>query len=123
MNENTQDVFHEVADFARAALTSGTATRRLAAGDIIHALATAYPGLCAGKAHGEANAKKAGPLKTVTTRRCFGINATARAIGCHPIHLTYIMHGKRKPNETLRRRLARMGITCTVDGKEFEEVR
>ena len=69
------------------------------------------------------NAKKAGPLKTVTTRRCFGINATARAIGCHPIHLTYIMHGKRKPNDTLRRRLARMGITCTVDGKEFEEVR
>lgn len=34
MNENTQDVFHEVADFARAALTSDTATRRLAAGDL-----------------------------------------------------------------------------------------
>ena len=59
------------------------------------------------------------PLKTVTTRRCFGIAATARAIGCHPIHLTYIMHGQRKPNDTLRRRLARMGITCTVDGEEF----
>ena len=69
------------------------------------------------------NAKKARPLKTVTTRRCFGINATARAIGCHPIHLTYIMHGQRKPSDTLRRRLARLGVTCTVDGKEFEEVR
>lgn len=69
------------------------------------------------------NAKKARPLMTVTTRRCFGIAATARAIGCHPIHLTYIMHGKRKPNDTLRRRLARLGITCTVDGKEFEEAR
>ena len=65
------------------------------------------------------NEKKTRPLMTVTTRRCFGIAATARAIGCHPIHLTYIMHGKRKPNETLRRRLARMGITCTVDGTPF----
>lgn len=53
MNENTQDVFHEVADFARAALTSDTATRRLAAGAIVHALASAYPGLGAAKAaHG-----------------------------------------------------------------------
>ena len=69
------------------------------------------------------NAKKARPLMTVTTRRCFGIAATARLIGCHPGHLTYIMHGKRRPNDTLRRRLARMGITTTVDGKEFEEAR
>ena len=65
------------------------------------------------------NAKKARPLMTVTTRRCFGIAATARLIGCHPVHLSYIMHGKRKPNDTLRRRLARMGITCAVDGRDF----
>lgn len=53
MNENTQDVFHEVANFARAALTSDAATRRLAAGAIVHALASAYPGLGAAKAsHG-----------------------------------------------------------------------
>ena len=48
-NENTQDVFREVAEIALSALTSDTATRRLAAGDIVHALATAYPGLCAGR--------------------------------------------------------------------------
>ena len=58
-------------------------------------------------------------VKTVTTRRCYGVAATARKIGCHPGHLTYIMHGKRKPNDTLRRRLARLGITTTVDGKEL----
>lgn len=56
-------------------------------------------------------------IETVMTRRCYGVAATARAIGCHPGHLTYIMHGRRKANETLRRRLARMGITTTVDGE------
>ena len=65
------------------------------------------------------NAKKARPLKTVTTRRCFGVAATARKIGCHPNHLSYILHGQRVPNDTLRRRLARLGITTTVDGKEL----
>ena len=68
---------------------------------------------------GEEMKKKARPLMTVTTRRCFGIAATARAIGCHPIHLTYIMHGQRKPSERLARRLARLGITTTVDGTPF----
>lgn len=52
-NENTQDVFQEVANLALSALTGDTATRRLAAGDIVHALATAYPGLCAGKKEGK----------------------------------------------------------------------
>ena len=67
----------------------------------------------------ESNAR----LTAVVATRCQGVAATARAVGCHPGHLSYIMHGKRKPNDTLRRRLARMGITCTVDGKEFEEAR
>lgn len=63
-NENgniEQDVFAEVLKTACAALYGDTATRRLAAGDIVHALATAYPGLCAGKAHGEAKAKSGEP--------------------------------------------------------------
>ena len=61
-NENTQDVFQEVANLALSALTGDTATRRLAAGDIVHALATAYPGLGAAKAaHGEAKAKSGEP--------------------------------------------------------------
>lgn len=48
-----------------------------------------------------------------------GVANVARRIGCHPGHLSYILHGHRKANETLRRRLARMGITTTVDGKEL----
>ena len=48
-NENTQDVFREVMKICFVALYGDIATRRLAAGDIVHALATAYPGLCAGR--------------------------------------------------------------------------
>ncbi|MBQ3166388.1 MAG: hypothetical protein IJC01_03520 [Clostridia bacterium] len=59
------------------------------------------------------------PIKAVTTKRCFGVAVVARKIGCHPIHLTYIMHGKRKANDTLRRRLNRMGITHTAEGQEI----
>ena len=59
------------------------------------------------------------PIKAVTTKRCFGVAVVARQIGCHPIHLTYIMHGKRKANDTLRRRLNRMGITHTAEGEEI----
>lgn len=59
------------------------------------------------------------PIKAVTTKRCFGVAVVARQIGCHPIHLTYIMHGKRKANDTLRRRLNRMGITHTAEGQEI----
>ena len=59
------------------------------------------------------------PIKAVTTKRCFGVSIVARQIGCHPIHLTYIMHGKRKANDTLRRRLNRMGITHTAEGQEI----
>lgn len=43
------DVFAEVMKICFVALYGDTATRRLAAGDIVHALATAYPGLCAGR--------------------------------------------------------------------------
>ena len=51
--------------------------------------------------------------------RCRGVATVARLIGCHPGQLSYIMHGKRKANDTIRRRLARMGITTTVDGEEL----
>jgi hypothetical protein len=61
------------------------------------------------------------PLTITVKRRAYGVAATARKIGCHPNHLSYILHGQRVPNDTLRRRLARLGITTTVDGKEFEE--
>ncbi len=51
--------------------------------------------------------------------RCRGVATVARRIGCHPGQLSYIMHGKRKANETIRRRLASMGITTTVNGEEL----
>lgn len=62
-NENmNQDVFAEVLKAAFAALYGDTATRRLAADNIVHALATAYPGLGAAKAaHGEARANRGEP--------------------------------------------------------------
>ena len=59
------------------------------------------------------------PLKAVETKRCSGVAVVARRIGCHPVQLSYIMHGRRKASDKLRRRLARMGITCTVDGKDL----
>lgn len=64
-NENgniEQDVFAEVLKTAFAALYGDTATRRLAAGDIVHALASAYPGVGAAKdAHGDAPARSEEP--------------------------------------------------------------
>ena len=52
-----------------------------------------------------------------------GLTGAARHLGCSRAHLSYVLHGQRKPSERLARGLARLGITCTVDGKEFEEVR
>ena len=64
-------------------------------------------------------AKHDAPLEKKTAIRCSGVARVARLVGCHPNHLSYIMHGHRQPNEALRRRLARLGITMTVDGKKF----
>jgi len=63
--------------------------------------------------------KRVVPLKAVETKRCSGVAVVARRIGCHPVQLSYIMHGRRKASDKLRRRLARMGITCTVDGEDL----
>ena len=64
-------------------------------------------------------AKKEGALQVAQHLRCSVVAEVARLIGCHPSQLSYIMHGKRKPSEKLRRRLARMGITETVDGRKL----
>ena len=34
----------------------------------------------------------------------------ARALGCSRAHLSYVLHGKRKPSERLARALKRMGV-------------
>ena len=52
-----------------------------------------------------------------------GLTQAARLLGCSRPHLSYVLHGQRKPSEKLVRGLARMGVTCTVDGTGFEEVR
>lgn len=59
------------------------------------------------------------PLIVSEARRAYGVARTARLIGIHPSQLSYILHGQRKPNDALRTRLARMGITHTVDGEEI----
>ena len=48
-----------------------------------------------------------------------GLSQAARLLGCSRPHLSYVLHGQRKPSEKLARGLRRMGITCTVDGEEL----
>lgn len=39
-----------------------------------------------------------------------GLTAAARTLGCSRAHLSYVLHGKRKPSERLARQLRRMGV-------------
>ena len=58
--------------------------------------------------------------KTIEQRLAYvGVAATARHFGCSREHLSRVLHGSRKPNAALVRRLARLGVTCTVDGTPF----
>ena len=52
-----------------------------------------------------------------------GLTRAARLLGVSRPHLSYVLHGQRKPSDRLVRGLRRMGITCTVDGTEFDEAR
>lgn len=63
--------------------------------------------------------KKKPAIRVANHLRCSGVARVARLIGCHPVQLSYIMHGKRKASEKLRSRLARMGITTTVAGEKL----
>jgi hypothetical protein len=48
---------------------------------------------------------------TVTTKpRWSGVRRAAKALGCSPAHLTYVLHGQRKPGKELAQKLARMGV-------------
>ena len=62
-------------------------------------------------------------LEKVTQTRVVyrGLTAAARRLGCARAHLSYVLHGQRKPSEKLRRGLARLGITETAEGKPFSE--
>ena len=48
-----------------------------------------------------------------------GLTQAARLLGCSRPHLSYVLHGQRKPSERLRRGLKCLGVTCTVDGSEI----
>ena len=39
-----------------------------------------------------------------------GLTQTARNLGCSRAHLSYVLHGKRKPSDRLARALRRMGV-------------
>jgi len=39
-----------------------------------------------------------------------GLTQAARLLGCSRPHLSYVLHGKRKPSERLARALKRMGV-------------
>lgn len=62
-------------------------------------------------------------LEKITQTRVVyrGLTEAARRLGCSRPHLSYVLHGQRKPSDKLRRGLARLGVTCTVDGTEFKE--
>ena len=44
-----------------------------------------------------------------------GLTQAARLLGCSRPHLSYVLHGKRKPSERLARQLRRMGIEVEVE--------
>ena len=48
-----------------------------------------------------------------------GVAEAARRLGCSREHLSRVLHGQRKANDDLRRRLAKMGVTKTECGKEI----
>lgn len=43
-----------------------------------------------------------------------GLTQAARLLGCSRAHLSYVLHGQRKPSESLARKLKRMGIETDV---------
>ena len=63
--------------------------------------------------------KKRNEMK-IEKRACFcGVASAARKFGVSREHLSRVLHGTRKANDTLRRRLWRLGIVKTVDGREI----
>ena len=55
-------------------------------------------------------------LKKVTRTRIEwrGLTQAARLLGCSRAHLSYVLHGQRKPSERLARALKRMGVEVEV---------
>lgn len=47
--------------------------------------------------------------------RFSGVNEAARQLGVSPGHISYILHGKRKPGRKLAAKMAKLGITVEND--------
>ena len=48
-----------------------------------------------------------------------GLTQAARQLGCSRAHLSYVLHGQRKPSESLARKLKCMGVNLGWrDGQE-----
>ena len=43
-----------------------------------------------------------------------GLTQAARLLGCSRAHLSYVLHGQRKPSESLARKLKGMGVDLEV---------
>ena len=43
-----------------------------------------------------------------------GVTSAARQFGCSREHLSRVLHGQRKPSESLARKLKRMGVDLEV---------
>ena len=56
--------------------------------------------------------------KTILVERMVmsGVMSVSRRVGCSREHLSKVLHGHRKANDDLRRRLKRLGVTHDVNG-------
>lgn len=52
-------------------------------------------------------------------RRCVGLAEVAKRVGCHKLHLSAVLHGRRKASDKLRRELLALGIAETTDGRRL----
>ena len=64
-------------------------------------------------------AKESRGLERMTETRVVyrGINQAARRLGVSRGHLSFVMHGTRRPGKELARKLSKMGIECGTDSK------
>ena len=63
-----------------------------------------------------ARTAKESPLIFVVAGRFAGTVELARKVGCSSIHLSGILHGRRKASAILRQALASYGVTKTAEG-------
>ncbi len=53
--------------------------------------------------------------ETKVVTRYHGLGRTARALGVSASHLSYVLHGHRKPGADLARKLRRLGVEVAAE--------